>query len=226
VAATGGVGRLRLLRDTRSLRLQAVRPRPKQAAPVAGGLAVLQEPVQDGGRRGREVRRPRPVDDGVHAEQLGGSPAVLRGPLRRRQGQGAVRIARYKKGELVHDGNDSDVQFPSADAWRKYIFSMPRKKACDMIDWTWTQQTEEGGEYVIFAAMNISVLLNTGGKRDININPSSSYTSRMYATRDIKKVRVDGNLLAFSFSACDMHIRLPYHLCCQIIRTLSRARSS
>ena len=90
-----------------------------------------------------------------------------------------------KKGELEHDGDVSNIMFPSGMAWRKYyILSLPRKKACDVIDWTWTQQTEEGGECHMFAAMNISVLLNNGENNEININPKVKSTDNVQFGND------------------------------------------
>jgi len=104
------------------------------------------------------------------------------------RGRGLFASRDIKKGELVHDGTDSDVMFPDAMSWRRFIFSLPRNRACDMIDWTWTQKLEENGKHRIFAAINISILLN-GGKdgKNVNINPDSSTSSKFYATRDIEK---------------------------------------
>ena len=38
----------------------------------------------------------------------------------------------------------SDVVFLNGLSWRKFIFSLPRERACDMIDWTWTQHLDQG----------------------------------------------------------------------------------
>lgn len=103
-------------------------------------------------------------------------------------GRGLFATRDIREGELVHDGGLSDVSFPSGMAWREYVFALPRNKACDMIDWTWTQKTSEGGKYRIFSAMNISVLCN-GAMEDgeVNMTPRESTSSKMYATRDIQK---------------------------------------
>ena len=106
------------------------------------------------------------------------------------RGRGLFASRDIKKGELVHDGNKSDIQFPSDDdglAWRRLVFNLPRNKACDVIDWSWTAQTEKGGKYKLFSAVDISVLCNGGNDDTINVNPLSEFTSEMYATRDIKK---------------------------------------
>ena len=60
---------------------------------------------------------------------------------------------------------------------------------------------EEGGDFRIFTAMNISILVNSGKKKFSNLSPKSSYcdkesydfrggetcSSKIYALRDIKK---------------------------------------
>jgi len=104
------------------------------------------------------------------------------------RGRGLYASRDIKKGELAHDGTDSDLMFPDAMSWRRYIFSLPRNRACDMIEWTWTQKLEENGKHRIFAAINISIFLNgETDVEDVNINPESSTSSKFYATRDIGK---------------------------------------
>ena len=49
------------------------------------------------------------------------------------RGRGLFASRDIRKGELIHDGTKSDISFPSGMAWRDYIFSLPRKEACDMI---------------------------------------------------------------------------------------------
>lgn len=95
-----------------------------------------------------------------------------------------------KFGELVHDGIKCDIQFPSNDdgmAWRRLVFNLPRNKACDVIDWSWTAQTEKGGKYKLFSAVDISVLCNGGNIDNFNINPNNDTSSQFYAIRDINK---------------------------------------
>ena len=104
------------------------------------------------------------------------------------KGRGIFASRDIKEGELVHDGRKSDILFPTGMSWRKFIFSLPRKRACDMIDWTWTQRVEDGGRFKIFSSINISILCNAGDSEDeINVNPRSDTSSLFYALRDIKK---------------------------------------
>lgn len=110
-----------------------------------------------------------------------------------RGGRGLFASRDIREGELVMDGASSDYAFPDAMSWRRFVFTLAarsgtRKKACDVIDWCWTQQTEKSnGKYRIFSAMNISILLNGGDEGVWNVNPRSKLSSKFYATRDIKK---------------------------------------
>lgn len=100
------------------------------------------------------------------------------------KGRGLFASRDIKKGGVVHDGNASDIEM-SANDWRSMAFALPQKMACDFSEWTWTQQTEKGGPYKIFTAFNISILMNSS--KAPNTMPKSSYSSKMYALRDIKK---------------------------------------
>ena len=108
------------------------------------------------------------------------------------KGRGLFASRDIEEGELVHDGTASDVIFPSGMAWREYVFSLPRNFACDTTDWHWMQQLEEGGEYYMLGGINISSLMNSGGKefgpgKMPNALPKSSTSGKFYATRDIEK---------------------------------------
>ncbi len=67
------------------------------------------------------------------------------------------------KGELVHDGQISDIIFPNPMIFREFVFSLPRDYACDAAEWVWMQQVKEDGEYRLLMGMNISALMNSGG---------------------------------------------------------------
>ena len=103
------------------------------------------------------------------------------------RGRGLFASRDIKKGELIHDGTHSEIIFPSGMSWRKYIFALPRNKACDMIDWTWTQEHESDGKIHILTAMNIEVLWNGGNKQTMNTSPESDHSMKEYALRDIAK---------------------------------------
>eukprot|EP00984_Skeletonema_dohrnii_P002606 scaffold912_cov121-Skeletonema_dohrnii-CCMP3373.AAC.7 len=104
------------------------------------------------------------------------------------KGRGIFASRDIQKGELVHDGSNSDVVFPDGPSFRQFVFALPRTMACDVMEWTWTQQFQEGGDYHICLAINISSLMNTGDDEDeVNALPTSSMTAMFYATRDIRK---------------------------------------
>ena len=95
-----------------------------------------------------------------------------------------------RKGDLIHDGSHSDVVFPDAMAYRRFVFALPQRAACDMIDWTWTQRLEKDGPMKIMTAINISAMLSSGltitDSDQANVMPESSTSQLYYATRDIK----------------------------------------
>eukprot|EP00984_Skeletonema_dohrnii_P031781 scaffold24747_cov144-Skeletonema_dohrnii-CCMP3373.AAC.1 len=101
-----------------------------------------------------------------------------------------------QEGEVVHDGTNSDVVFPDAMAYRRFVFALPRKAACDITEWTWTQRLEQNGPMKIMLAINISAMLSTWQStgftsEDANVLPepeSEGSTSQVYyATQDIKR---------------------------------------
>ena len=104
----------------------------------------------------------------------------------RRRGLFASRDMR--KGEVVHDGTDSDVVFPDAMAYRRFVLALPRKAACDITEWTWTQRLEQNGPMMIMLAINASAMLNTGlTPEEVNFLPETSTSQLYYATRNIKR---------------------------------------
>ena len=126
-----------------------------------------------------------PPTQGYRLNEAGGPPYYAKVSEGKDRGLFASRD--IKKGEVVHDGYKSDVVFPDAMAWRRFVFSLPRRAACDMTEWSWTQQLEEGGPMKILTSINISILMNMGAPEQINAVPKSSTSSVFYAIRDIKK---------------------------------------
>jgi hypothetical protein len=104
------------------------------------------------------------------------------------KGRGLFASRRIKRGELVHDGPRSNVMFPDAASFRLLVVSLPRKTACDITEWAWTQSLEkvDDGKLRIFVDLNIAALMNSSRGKP-NIAPVSETTTRMYATRDIEE---------------------------------------
>jgi len=110
------------------------------------------------------------------------------------KGRGLFASRYIKEGELVHDGTVSDVIFPNAMKFREFVFSLPRDFACDAAEWVWMQPLEKGGDYRLLLGINISALMNSGGKdwhdeegKTVNAVPESGYEGKFYATRDIEE---------------------------------------
>jgi len=110
------------------------------------------------------------------------------------KGRGLFATRRIREGELVHrGGNQGDVEFTGGgDAWRRYMFSLPRPLACQIASWNWTQKTEEDGDLRHFVSLNIASLMNTGGENiygvKANVRPEPDrYSLLLHAKRDIEE---------------------------------------
>jgi hypothetical protein len=99
------------------------------------------------------------------------------------KGRGLFASRPIKKGELVHDGPRSNVKFPDAAAFRRLVVSLPRKTACDITEWAWTQKLSPDGTMSLFVDLNIAALMNSS--EEPNVAPKNETTTRFYATRDI-----------------------------------------
>jgi len=103
-----------------------------------------------------------------------------------RRGLFATRDIRA--GELVNNDNKGAVQFPSSHTWRMLVFNLPtRELACEVINSSWVQRRRGFKPYHLFSSANISMLMNTGTEKTINVNREDEYSPKMVAMRDIKK---------------------------------------
>jgi hypothetical protein len=102
------------------------------------------------------------------------------------RGRGLYASRNINKGEVVHYWNDSDVIFPDPYAFRQFIFSLPKRMACDVVDWAWARKVSESGPELIFLSLNISSLMNSGGLGEVNVGINSSKLDVFYAMRNIK----------------------------------------
>ena len=110
------------------------------------------------------------------------------------KGRGLFASRDIQKGEIVHNGTKSDVVFPNETSWKRFMFAMPRKMACDNAEWSFTQQFEEDGRMRIVSSLNIAILMNEGNHRnEVNVEPkdgkgeTSEYSTLFRAIKDIKK---------------------------------------
>lgn len=126
--------------------------------------------------------------DEIGARHNEGAPPFRAGSKKKGTHRGLFATWDIRKGQVIHDGFGSDVVFPDAMAYRRFIFALPQTEACDVIDWTWTQRLEKDGPMKIMLAINISAMLRTGLTTDseqANVMPESSTSQVYYATRDI-----------------------------------------
>ena len=77
-------------------------------------------------------------------------------------------------------------------AYRRFVFALPRRTACDITECTLTQRLEQNGPMKVVLAIKASAMLNTGlTPEEVNLLPepkTKSSTSQLYyATRDIKR---------------------------------------
>ena len=66
------------------------------------------------------------------------------------------------------------------------IQNLNLSKACDMIEWPWTQRLDDGKLHLVFSP-NISIYMNSGYGRPGNTLPDSETSRKMYAVKDIMK---------------------------------------
>ncbi|KAL7490578.1 hypothetical protein ACHAWT_000146 [Skeletonema menzelii] len=103
---------------------------------------------------------------------------------------GLFASRRITKGELVFDGTHSDVTFPDAHAFRKFMFALPKKDiACDVTKFIWSQRLKEDGPMHIMAAFNIATYVNDAyeAEKEVNVLPREENSLKLYATTDIEK---------------------------------------
>ena len=103
------------------------------------------------------------------------------------RGRGLYASRDIQKYELVHHWSGHDVTFPDAYAFRQFVFSLPKRMACDVVDWAWSRKTSENGPETICLSINIASLMNSGKPGDVNVSIKSSTSDSFFATRFIRK---------------------------------------
>eukprot|EP00984_Skeletonema_dohrnii_P029282 scaffold19751_cov126-Skeletonema_dohrnii-CCMP3373.AAC.1 len=97
-------------------------------------------------------------------------------------------------------------------AYRRFVFALSQRTACDITEWTWTQRLEQDGPMKIMLAINISAMLNPSfTSEEANVLPESSTSQLYYATRDIKRgeeILTDSTFRDWTnFAATDLGMR-------------------
>lgn len=133
---------------------------------------------------------PVPPTKGYSFEGIMGNTPPFYADLTSRGSPGLFASRRITKGELVHDGTQSDVMFPDAHTFRKFMFALPKKDiACDVTDFIWSQRLKEDGPMHIMAAFNIATYVNDAeeAEKEVNVLPKDENSLKLYATKDIEK---------------------------------------
>ncbi|KAK1734293.1 hypothetical protein QTG54_015060 [Skeletonema marinoi] len=105
------------------------------------------------------------------------------------RGRGLYASRNIKRLEVVHHWSGHDVTFPDAYAFRQFVYSLPKRMACDVVDWAWSRKISgDNGPEVICLSINIASLMNSGdGPGEVNVSINSSTSDSFFATRDIGK---------------------------------------
>ena len=130
---------------------------------------------------------PVPPTQGYSIDIVNHAPPPFVAKFSPGMGRGVFATRDISEGELVHNGNHSAMKFADAMAWRRFVFSLPKKMACDIVEWSWTQKLSDDGRLQTFVDLNISAFFNTGWSRKSNVGPKESTSMKFYAAGDIKK---------------------------------------
>ena len=150
-------------------------------------------------KKKREVEDDGTLEDRVEVEEEVEELVAIPPPYYAKQsegkGRGLFASRNIQKGELVHNGDVSDLIFPGTGSniaikWKEFVFSLPRNLACDVTDWHWMQMKFEGDSYHMIGALDISILMNSGGMEfgpdmEPNVLPEDRYSGKQFALRDI-----------------------------------------
>lgn len=105
------------------------------------------------------------------------------------KGRGNFASRNISKGSLVHSGHPNTVFFLDNASFYRFITSLPRQFACDVLEWAWQQDLTDSGNVVLCLNLDDSVFFNHGGYDDTNnIEMKGGRTSLdFYAMRDIQQ---------------------------------------
>jgi hypothetical protein len=84
------------------------------------------------------------------------------------KGRGTFAARSFSKGELVHDGKISTVFWNDGLAWKEYVMSLPRRMACDVLEWTWIQEVQGYG-WLLSLNLNDAAFMNHDENFNITI---------------------------------------------------------
>ncbi len=97
------------------------------------------------------------------------------------KGRGLFASRDIKKGEVVHDGTNSDVIMSGKD-FRRFLFALPQKMACDATEWVSIQQVLGMSIYLISLLLAFLPLHDTHHSHAHTINSPFFFHSRGHSS--------------------------------------------
>jgi hypothetical protein len=114
-------------------------------------------------------------------------------------GRGVFASRDIAKGEIIpFDATDIVVTFDDGELWKKLVVSLPRSMACDVMEWSWTQDVfTEGNTKLCLSIGDGDSFLNNGDNDEgtVTIAPTNMTSLKWWAVKDIK----EGEELAFDY---------------------------
>lgn len=102
------------------------------------------------------------------------------------KGRGNFASRNISKGELVHGGHPYTVFFLDAQSFYRFVSSLPKMHACDVLEWAWQQDLTDSGNVVLCLNVDAAVFFNDGGWADeTNIEMKETTSLDFYAMEDI-----------------------------------------
>jgi hypothetical protein len=105
-------------------------------------------------------------------------------------GRGVFASRNITEGEIIpFEASCTVVSFDSGMLWKKYAVSLPREMACDVHEWTWTQDVYHEGNTKLLLSIGDgdSYLNNPDPDEDETIVPTNLTSMKFQAARNIQK---------------------------------------
>jgi hypothetical protein len=112
-------------------------------------------------------------------------------------GRGVFASRDIAKGEIIpFEATTAIVTFDDGVLWKKFVVSLPHAMACDVMEWSWTQDVfAEGNMKLCLSIGDGDSFLNSRGAGTLNIAPTNMTSRKFWAVNDIK----EGEELAFDY---------------------------
>lgn len=101
------------------------------------------------------------------------------------KGRGNFASKNITKGSLIHSGHPNTVFFLEGKSWYRFVSTLPREMACDVMEWAWQQDLTNFGNVVLCLNLDESVFFNDG-EGSCNMKMKETTSLDFYASRDIE----------------------------------------